>query len=183
MIKRIKTPTLRVDTGRRLSFTFGDQPMEGCAGDTVATALLSNNQRILSRSFKYHRPRGLFSLNGESSCSSMEIDKMPNARAELTALAAGMEVKPQNVVGSLNFDFMAVTEWFSKYLKPGFYYKVFHKPSWLWPFFQERIRKAAGVGSLNNDWRPGKYDNLYLNSDVCVVGGGRSGLSAAKTAA
>ena len=110
MIKRIKTPTLRIDPNRHLSFRFAGKSMEGYAGDSVATAIVSNGQPILSRSFKYHRPRGLFSMNGESSTSAVQINKLPNVRAELTALAAWMEVEPQNFKGSVNFDLMAVTE-------------------------------------------------------------------------
>ncbi|MBW2367372.1 MAG: (2Fe-2S)-binding protein [Deltaproteobacteria bacterium] len=183
MKQRVTTPPLRIDTDQKRSFSFDGKPMIGYGGDTVATALVGCGVKILSRSFKYHRPRGLFSLDGESANSLMQIDKMPNVRGEIEALKDGIQVRSQNVVGSLNFDLMATTEKVSRFLQPGFYYKIFHKPYKLWPFFQNRIRKAAGLGVMDPGWQPGKYDNVFLHADVCVVGGGLSGMTAALTAA
>ncbi len=157
--------------------------MQGVLGDTVATALYANSVRIFSRSFKYHRPRGLFSLDGESSTCMMQIDGIPNLKAEITLLREGMDVQPQNVLGSLEWDWLAASERLDWAMHPGFYYKVFHKPWRLWPFFEKFLRRAAGLGQLNEHGHPGTFENLFLNCDVCVIGGGPAGISAALAAA
>ena len=64
-MKRLRLPTLRIDASRKLTFTYRGKTLEGVDGDTVATALFANGVRIFSRSVKYHRPRGLYSLDGE----------------------------------------------------------------------------------------------------------------------
>ena len=92
-------PTCRVDFSRPLDFTFLGRPMTGFAGDTVASALYAAGVRIFGRSLKYHRPRGLYSMDGESSNTLMRIDGVPNECAETTALRAGMSVRAQNVRG------------------------------------------------------------------------------------
>src|SRR5512139_660199 len=97
-------PTLHIDAERVLSFTYRGNNYQGLAGDTVATALYASGIRVFGRSLKYHRPRGLYSLDAECSNTLMEVDGIPNVPAETTCLAAGMAVKPQNVKGSPEFD-------------------------------------------------------------------------------
>jgi len=178
-----QAPTQRIDRTKRLSFTYQSKTWTGLAGDTVATALFENGFRIFSRSFKYHRPRGLYSLDGESSTTLMQIDHTPNVRAEQTLLREGMRVEAQNVVGSPELDLMAVNEKFDRFMPPGFYYKRFHKPYRYWPFIMNRIRKAAGLGYVDPHRPEGVYQDLYLNAEVCVVGGGPAGMAAALAAA
>jgi len=183
MNHRLSGPTLRINPARDIQFRYLGQPMQGVAGDTVATALYANGIRIFSRSFKYHRPRGFYSMDGESSNCLVEINGIPNVKAEITLLREGMDIKTQNVFGSAEWDWLAVSEWFDWAMHPGFYYKVFHKPWRLWPFFQNVIRHAAGLGRLNENAPPGSCDSLFLNCDVCVIGGGPAGMSAALAAA
>lgn len=183
MQERLNTPTLRIDPDKTISFSYGKKLLKGIHGDTIATALFANQEKIISRSFKYHRPRGLYSMDGESSTSLVQVDHMPNVRAEQTLLKEGMKVAPQNIMGTPGFDMMAVIEKFSRFMPPGFYYKYFHKPYKMWPFFQNRIRKAAGIGKIDHQWQEGRYDALYLNCDLCVAGGGMAGMTAALTAA
>lgn len=183
MQTRLKTPTLRIDPESPIRFTYRGKECHGYSGDSVASALYANEVRIFSRSFKYHRPRGLFSLDGESASGLMQINRMPNMRAEQTLLQEGMRIEPQNVFGSPDLDLMSVVEKFSPLMPPGFYYKKFHKPYSLWPIFQKGIRKAAGLGRIDPDWDEGQYDALYLHSDLCVIGGGLSGMTAALCAA
>jgi sarcosine oxidase subunit alpha len=177
------SPTQRIDRGKTLSFTYEGKKFNGLCGDTVATALYAGGVRIFSRSIKYHRPRGLYSLDGECSNCLMEIDGLPNVRAETTLLREGMAVKAQNVAGSADLDLWGIMDKLDWAMPAGFYYRAFHKPYDMWPFFLRRIRQAAGIGRIDPNWEPGPREQLFLNSDVCVVGGGPAGISAALAAA
>jgi len=182
MTRLSPSPTQQIGRKREISFTYRGRSMTGFPGDSVASALFANGIRIFSRSIKYHRPRGLYSMDGESSNCLMEINGLPNVHAEVTPLREGMAVQPQNVVGSPEWDWLGFLDKMSWALPAGFYYRIFHKPYFLWPFFQNRIRAAAGIGRFNPAWQGGHHDELYLNADVCVVGGGPAGISAAMSA-
>ena len=188
-------PTCRVDFSRPLAFRFLGRPMTGFAGDTVASALYANGVRIFGRSLKYHRPRGLYSMEGESSNTVMEINGVPNECAETTELRAGMAVRAQNVRGDPRTDRFAFIDAFDRLMPAGFYYRLFHRPYRLWPLFQEGLRRMAGTGVLDlrrdgaarrgEPARPasGVRAERYLNADVAVVGGGTAGMAAALAAA
>jgi sarcosine oxidase subunit alpha len=177
-------PTLRVDFSEKRSLAFGGKTVGGFAGDTVATALFANGVRIFGRSLKYHRPRGLYSLDGESSNSFMQVDGIPNVCAETTELKDGMRAEVQNVVGSARFDWLGFLDKLDWLMPAGFYYRTMHKPAGLWPVALKRVRKAAGLGTIAPGFRmPGRYDEIYPNADVCIVGGGAAGMSAALAAA
>ena len=138
-----QTPTQRINLTKKLGFSYRGKALEGVAGDTVASALHANGVRIFSRSIKYHRPRGLYSLDGQCSNCLMEIDGLPNMRAETTVLREGMTVSPQNVLLSPEFDPLAFMDKLDWAMPAGFYYRMFHKPYRFWPFFQNRIRKMG----------------------------------------
>lgn len=177
-------PTLRIKPEKKISLTYRGKKLSGLAGDSIATALYANKVRIFSRSLKYHRPRGLYSMDGECSNCLMQVDGVPNVQAETTLLRQGMKVKPQNVVGTPEHDFMAFIDRFDQLMPAGFYYHYFHKPYRLWPFFQNRIRKAAGLGRIRPDYRAeGIYEEMYPTADVCVIGAGPAGINAALAAA
>lgn len=179
-----RLPTSRIDSTRRLSFIYKNQTLKGVKGDTVATALYANGVRIFSRSLKYHRPRGLYSLDGESSNTFMEIDGIPNVCAENTLLKEGMVVRAQNVKGTLEHDCMGFLDKLDWAMPAGFYYRTMHKPAVVWPIAMKQIRKAAGLGRLLPNFQMrGKFDEIYPTADVCVVGGGPAGMSAALAAA
>jgi len=177
------SPTQKIDHNRKISFKFDGRSLTGLAGDSIATALYANDVRIFSRSIKYHRPRGLYGMDGECSNCLVEVDGLPNVPAARTPLRQGMTVKPQNVAGSAQWDWLGFMDRLDWAMPAGFYYRVFHKPYDLWPFFMNRIRQAAGIGRLNPNWPGGRYDELHLNAEVCVLGGGPAGLSAALAAA
>ena len=182
---RLPGPTCRVDLSRPLAFDFLGCPMTGFAGDTVASALYANGVRIFSRSLKYHRPRGLYSIEGESSNTYMSIDGVPNECAETTELRAGMSVSAQNVRGDPKTDRFGFIGAFERLMPAGFYYRLFHRPYGLWPIFQNGLRRMAGTGVLDphQEYRPGVRAERYLNVDVAVVGGGTAGMEAALAAA
>ena len=184
-MKRLEnSPTLRIDTSHKLILNYRGKKMAGAAGDTVATALYANGVRTLGRSLKYHRPRGLYSLDGECANAMMEVDGVPNVSTEKTLLRDGMTVKPQNVIGTPEKDLMGFMDKLSPFMPAGFYYKMMHKPEAVWPLAIKQLRKAAGLGRISPDFRiQGTFDEIYPAADVIVIGGGPAGLSAALAAA
>ncbi|MCK5837512.1 MAG: FAD-dependent oxidoreductase, partial [Desulfobacula sp.] len=128
--------------------------------------------------------RGLYSLDGECSNTCMEVDGIPNVRCENTLLKDGMVIKEQNVKGSAEHDMMSFLDKMDWLMPAGFYYNVMHKPARIWPIAMKQIRKVAGLGKISPDYKmPGKFDEVFLNTDVCVIGGGPSGMMAALSAA
>lgn len=177
-------PTLRISPAEFLSFTYRGKQYRGMVGDTVATALFANGVRVFARSTKYHRPRGLYSLDGECSNTCMEVNGVPNVRTEKTPLRDGMVVKPQNVWGSPEQDLLGFLDRLDWAMPAGFYYRWMHKPYKFWPFFLKQIRRMAGLGTLKASLELARnYDEVYPNTDVCVIGGGPAGMSAALAAA
>ena len=150
----------------------------------MATALYANGVRVFGRSLKYHRPRGLYSLDGECSNTCMAVDGIPNVRAENTPAKNGMHVDAQNVQGSADFDWMGFMDKLDWLMPAGFYYRTLHKPARLWPFALKQVRKVAGLGKISPDFEmKGRYAEIYPTADVCVIGGGAAGMSAALAAA
>ncbi|MFP4307113.1 MAG: 2Fe-2S iron-sulfur cluster-binding protein [Desulfococcaceae bacterium] len=177
-------PTLRVRPERPVTFLWRGKPVAGVEGDTIATALFANGVRIFGRSLKYHRPRGLYSLDGECANALVNVDGVPNTPAELTPVRAGMDVRPQNVAGTPEHDAMAVLDRMSPLMPAGFYYKTMHKPAFIWPLAIKGIRKAAGLGKLDPDKvPPSRNDQIHPSADVAVIGGGPAGMEAALAAA
>lgn len=175
--------TERIDRSRPLGFRWCGRALEGFEGDTVASALWGAGVRTFGRSFEYHRPRGLYDLEGEGSSQLVSIDGVPNQSAGTTPLREGMEVGAQNVRGDPRFDAFGFLDRLDRFMPAGFYYRLFHRPAWATRFFQERMRALAGLGVLGLDApdgaEGGERAERYLHADVAVVGGGPAGLSAA----
>ena len=176
------SPTQRIDREREVGFTYLGRPLKGLVGDTVATALFANGFRIFSRSLKFHRPRGLYDLEGYSTHCLMKVNGEPNVRACVRPLEPNMTVAPQNVLGSPDRDLLGFLQWFHFAMPTGFYYKMFHKPAWIWPLAQRVLRRAAGLGKIEAGTPDGVYEHVYLNAEVCVIGGGAAGMNAALAA-
>ena len=166
-----------------ISFSFEKQTYQGFAGDNIASALAANQQWLLSRSFKYHRPRGLLTMAGQDANTMIQLPSDPNALADRITISDGLEVMAQNYSGSLNRDRGALLGLFSKFLPVGFYYKAFFKPRGMWEKWAPLIRKKAGLGVINQDYQAEYYDKQYQFYDVAVIGAGPAGLSAALEAA
>ena len=166
-----------------ISFRFEKQNYQGFAGDNIASALAANQQWLLSRSFKYHRPRGALTMAGQDANTMIQLPSDPNALADRIPLSEGLEVMGQNYSGSLSRDRGALLGLFSQFLPVGFYYKAFFKPAGMWEKWALLIRKKAGLGTINQDYQPEYYDKQYQFYDVAVIGAGPAGLSAALEAA
>jgi sarcosine oxidase, subunit alpha len=171
-----------LDRGQALTFDFDGHTYQGYDGDTVASALTAAGVKVVSRSFKYHRPRGLLCCAGHCPNCLVQIGDEPSVRSCKRPLEEGMIVRSQNAWPSLDNDLMSLTEAASRFMPVGFYYKTFHRPKMLWPAFEHVLRNAAGLGVIDEDTPEGDYDKQYLHADVVVVGGGPAGLSAAVAA-
>ena len=176
-----------VDRSETLKFTFNGTAYEAHPGDTLASALLANDVKLVARSFKYHRPRGIFTAGPEEPSALFMLGRdgaqEPNARGTVTEVFHGLEARSQNHLGSLDNDLMAVNDWFSAFLGAGFYYKTFMWPRAFWEqVYEPIIRRAAGLGALSGSHDTGSYDKGFLHCDVLVIGGGPTGLQAALTA-
>ena len=171
-----------------LNFKFNGQPFQGFAGDTLASALLANDQRLVARSFKYHRPRGIMTAGSEEPNALVTIyrsgSQEPNTRATVQPLYEGLVAQPQNAWPSLKFDALGVNDLLSPFLAAGFYYKTFMWPRAFWEWLYEPfIRRAAGLGALATAYDHDLYEKAYAHCDVLVIGAGPSGLMAALAAA
>ncbi len=162
-----------------MRFYFDGNPVEARDGDTVASALYRSGQRIFTRSFKYHRPRGLLCLNGKCPNCMMNVDGAPNIRACVTPVREAMRVRHQNAWPSLELDCLSIAQRFDWLMPVGWYYKVFTDPK-SWHAVEPFIRRVAGLGDVPE---PGpsdrEYEHAYMQAEVAVIGGGPAGIEAA----
>jgi sarcosine oxidase subunit alpha len=167
-----------------VEFEFDGKMIRADAGQTVTGALHAAGEHILSRSFKYHRPRGLFCGTGRCPNCLCTVNGTPNVRICTVPAEAGLVVQTQNAWPNVKFDLLSVFDRFHKFMPVGFYYKMMYKPRWMWPVWERFIRRIAGLGSVDRrNGADGMYDKLNLFCDVAVVGGGWAGLNAAHEAA
>ena len=174
-----------IDRARPLRFSFNGNEVQGFAGDTVASALLANGLVHVARSFKLHRPRGVFSCGLEEPSALLDVglggERTPDTRATDIEAADGMVCRPGNAWPSLSLDIAAINARFAALLPAGFYYKTFMWPHW--HLFEPTIRAMAGLGSAADSPDPDRYDEVSRSAEVLVVGGGAAGAQAALAAA
>jgi sarcosine oxidase subunit alpha len=177
----------RIDRTRPLSFTFNGQQLQGFLGDTLASALLANGVHFVGRSFKYHRPRGIFSAGAEEPNALVQLEHgaytEPNLRATQVELYDGLHASSINAWPTLKYDWGALNDGLSRFFIAGFYYKTFIRPKFLWDrVYEPVLRRIAGMGRAPEFPDPDIYDRFYGNCDVLVVGGGPAGIAAALAA-
>ena len=183
-MSRLPAPMgLLIDRDQPLHFSFDGKAYQGFAGDSIASALLANGRFLLSRSFKYHRPRGPLTMAGQDANTLVQLPSEPNVLADTYLLQSGVQVTGQNFNGSLDNDKDAYLGKFSKFMPVGFYYRSFYKPKGAWKLWEPIIRKKAGLGVLDLKFQPEYFDKAYLFADLAVIGAGPAGLQAALTAA
>jgi methylglutamate dehydrogenase subunit C len=186
-VRRLATGGL-VDRTRPLEFEFDGRRYTGLAGDTLASALLANDVRLVGRSFKYHRPRGIFSAGCDEPNALVELRTgartEPNTRATTVELYDRLTATSQNRWPSLDFDLLSVNRFAAPLLGAGFYYKTFMWPASFWEkVYEPLIRRAAGLGRASGRSDPDAYEKSHAFCDLLVIGAGPAGLMAALTAA
>ena len=176
-----------IDRSKCLSFKFDGLTFSGYAGDTLASALIANGVRLVGRSFKYHRPRGIMTAGPEEPNALVELGEgartEPNTKATEIELYEGLTARSQNRWPSLKYDLMAINGLAGKLISAGFYYKTFMWPKSFWEkVYEPLIRRAAGLGRAVNLPDPDHYEVVHSHCDVLVVGSGAAGLAAARAA-
>ena len=184
MSTRLSNGGRLINRSKSIEFSFDGKRLNGYEGDTLASALLANNQTLVGRSFKYHRPRGIVACGPEEPNALVGLGKgskfEPNQRATTTELFEGLHSNSQNAWPSLEFDIGGINRIMSRVFPAGFYYKTFIFPRFAWKHvFEPFIRKAAGLGAAPTEKDSDKYEYFYAHVDVLIIGGGTSGLAAA----
>jgi sarcosine oxidase, subunit alpha len=178
-------PHERIDRSKPVTFFFEGTAVQAFAGDTIGSALFAAGRRVFSRSFKYHRPRGLLCCSGSCPNCMMQVDGVPNVRVCVEPVRQGARVRAQNVLGSLDRDVLAVIDRVGGRVTPvGFYYRTMIRPRRFWPYYERVLRNVAGLGRVDKHAkRSQRFDTEHRRADVLVIGGGRSGVAAAQKAA
>ncbi|WP_435259077.1 sarcosine oxidase subunit alpha family protein [Thioclava sp. FR2] len=187
MSSRLKSGGRLIQRSQSCDFTFNGKRLRGYEGDTLASALLANDQMLVGRSFKYHRPRGIVGSGAEEPNALVNLGSgarlEPNQRTTTTELFDGLESSSQNHWPSLEFDVGVVNNYAARFLPAGFYYKTFIHPRAAWKhFFEPIIRQSAGLGKAPKERDADRYEQAYGFCDLLIVGGGVAGLQAALTA-
>ena len=172
-----------LDRSQEIEFEFDAEKFKGFAGDSIASALIANQRWVMSRSFKYHRPRAPLTMAGQDANTLIQLPHEANVLADATTIHSGLVSGGQNFSGSLMKDSDAFLGKFSKFMPVGFYYRSFYKPKGVWKIWEPLIRKKAGLGVLDLNFEPEYYDKAYLFTDIAIVGAGPAGLQAALSAA
>ena len=177
-----------IDRNTPLGFRFDGRDYIGLQGDTLSSALMANGVKLVGRSFKYHRPRGVLTAGSEEPNAMVEVheggQQTPNVRATTQELFAGLDARSQNRFPSLKYDLLSINDLASPFLSAGFYYKTFMWPRAFWErLYEPMIRRAAGLGKLSGKHDMGVYEQAFAFCDVLVIGAGPTGLMAALIAA
>ena len=177
-------PGESIDRTSPVEFEFDGRRVRGYKGDTIASALYADGTRVFSRSFKYHRPRGLLCCSGNCPNCLVTVDDEPNVRACTRPVEPGLKVHGQNAWPSLGFDLLSLLDRLHWLMPVGFYYKALHRPKALWLLGRQLIRRVGGLGSIDiNAGHESEFSTRNLHDDVAVVGGGPAGMAAALAAA
>lgn len=172
-------PGEQIDRSQVVEFEFDGHLVQGFKGDTIASALFAGGQRVFSRSFKYHRPRGLLCCSGNCPNCLVTVGDEPNVRACTRPIEPGLQVQSQNAWPSLRFDLLSILDRMHWLMPVGFYYKALHRPKALWLLARQLIRRVGGLGSIDiNATHDHHFTTVNRHADVVVVGGGPAGMAA-----
>ena len=183
---RVATGGSRLDRTRPIAFQFNGRGYSGFAGDTLASAVLAAGETVLSRSWKYHRPRAIVSSGIEEPSALVQLESgawtIPNAKMPEVELYQGLLAQSVNPWPSLGKHLLSINRWFTPLFPAGFYYKTFMWPAKAWMWYERFIRKAGGLGAAPDQEDQDRYVHQNIHCDVLVAGGGIAGLAAALAA-
>lgn len=176
-----------------VSFTFEGRTLSGFAGEPIAAALHASGVTVLSRSFKYRRPRGLHCMAGSCPNCSMRVDGLPGVMTCVEPLRGGERVERERGWPTADRDALAVLDLLSPLTPNGFQYRWFRKRPRLFDATEPVLRRLAARSALpepgaaarvhgTGPLTPGA-DPRRTTVDVAVIGGGVAGLRAALAAA
>jgi sarcosine oxidase, subunit alpha len=172
-----------IDRAKTFTFVWNGAQFPAFAGDTIVSALAACGVQVFSRSYKYHRPRGILTANYLDPSCMMQVGDEPNVRAAHRLVEPGMKVTAQTGWPSLSFDVKASVGLIARFLGPGFYYKTFMWPRRWWPLYERLLRSFIAGGTTSPNSEHGYYDKRYAHTDVVIAGGGPAGMAAAVAAA
>src|SRR3989344_106422 len=172
-----------IDRGQQIHFSFEGEEYLACQGDTITSALWAAGEKVLGRSFKYHRPRGALSFANHDVNIMVTDGADTNIRGDVVKVRDGMQLYAVNTSGGVKKDRKRYLDAISALLPVGFYYKAFHTPRRLFPFWENMIRKAAGLGVVNFSFPRITKPKYHRFCDVLVVGAGPADMAAALAAA
>ncbi|MGH3517456.1 MAG: 2Fe-2S iron-sulfur cluster-binding protein, partial [Haloechinothrix sp.] len=172
-----------IDRTRTLDFSWNGTTFPAHPGDTIISALAAAGERVFSRSFKYHRRRGLLTASFHDPGCMVQVGDEPNVRGAHRLVEPGMRVSSQNTWPSLRFDVKSINSFAARFMSAGFYYKTFMKPEFLWPTYEKVLRRFVHAGEISPDTPHAYHDKRYAHPDVLIAGGGPAGMVAAISAA
>lgn len=172
-----------IDRTSSVHFHFEGRAQTGYKGDSISSALLASGQSLIGRSFKYHRPRGVLTMANHDVNAMFESREATNIRGDVAPVTEGLSVHACNVNGTLENDRDSFIGLFARFMPVGFYYKTFHRPKKLLPFWERKIREKAGLGRVDLSWSEKRQSKRYDFCELLVIGAGASGMQAALSAA
>jgi sarcosine oxidase subunit alpha len=172
-----------INRAQSFTFAWNGRQFPAYVGDTIVSALAACGVQVFSRSYKYHRPRGILTANYLDPSCMMQVGDEPNVRAAHRLAEPGMKVTAQTGWPSLSLDIKASVGLIAPFLGPGFYYKTFMWPRRWWPLYERLLRRFITGGTTSPNSEHGYYDKRYAHPDVVIAGGGPAGMAAAVAAA
>ena len=163
------------------TFIFDGQAVPYRDGDTLGSALHRAGITTLSRSLRYHRPRGLYCCTGSCASCFVDVDGVPNVPACMRLPTTGAVVTSQNRIGTAKHDLLGVVD---KVYRTGFDpHDAFTKPRWLNRIFNQGVRFMSGLGKAPGpEVRVTGPRRHTMRVDELVVGAGLQGLRRAREA-
>ncbi len=174
-----------IDRSRSFTFSWNGRPCSAYEGDTIASALAASGVRVFSRSFKYHRPRGLLTASFHDPGCMVQVGDEPNVRGAHRRAEPGMRVSAQDAWPSLALDVKAANALVRRAIPAGFYYKTVIRPQRLWPAYERVLERFAHGGVVPDSPEydvSDRFDQRHAHPDVLVAGGGPAGIAAALSA-